>query len=204
MISVLDVLTHEKFKSWIADNESMLALIARQGGSEDLLRSIIGAWFQLNKPELTFVSERYDVDLIICSDNESLVCEFKHNFIGQGEREIKNNFISAVKQVMRGNTNIPYKKNYREVILLLVQIFSVESHLPEWAKKYSNNVVTIIDKCNSVIEKVKEFKDSVDGQGFELSPGGHVVFDLSAKGVVEIKLHAFVYQACREKSEIIE
>ena len=195
MISVLDVLTHEKFKSWVADNESMLALIARQGGSEDLLRSMIGAWFQLNTPELIFVSERYDVDLIICSDNEALVCEFKHNFIGQGEREIRNNFASAVKQVMRDNTNIPYKKICREVILLLVQIFSVDSHLPDWAKKYSNNVVTSLDRCNSVIGKVKEFKDPVDGLGFELSPGGHVVFDLAAKDVVEIKLHAFVYQS---------
>ena len=195
MISVLDVLTHSNFKSWVSDNESMLALIARQGGSEDLLRSMIGAWFQLNAPELTFISERYDVDLIICSDSEALACEFKHNFIGQGEREIRNNFALAVKQVTRDNMNVPYKKIYREVILLLVQICSVDSRLPDWAKKYNNNVVTSLDKCNSVVELVKGLHGEVGGIALNLASDGHLVFDLCAEDIVEIKLHAFVYQS---------
>lgn len=198
MISVLNVLTHEKFENWVVNNETMLALIARQGGGEGILRSFIGAQFQLIKPELIFVSEKYRVDLIMSSQGETLICEFKHNFVNQKFTVIEDNFYSAIAQVMIENGKILGDKKYREVVLFLVQLCSVGQTLPGWAEKYNNNSSSDAEECNSVIERVKTFNGGVGGIEFKLAPDGHLVFDLCAKNLVEIKLHAFVYQACGE------
>jgi hypothetical protein len=194
MISVLDVLTNENFKSWVVDNESMLALIARQGGSEGVLRSFIGAQFQLIKPDLIFVSEKYRVDLILYSHSKTLICEFKHNFVEQKFSLIEDNFYSAIAQVMIENGKITSDRKYREVVLFLVQICSVGQLLPSWAEKYHNNSSSNAEACNAVIELVKGLNGEVGGIAFKLASDGHLVFDLCAEDIVEIKLHAFVYQ----------
>lgn len=194
MISVLDVLTNESFKSWVVDNESMLALIARQGGSEGVLRSFIGAQFQIIKPELIFVSEKYRVDLILYSHSKTLICEFKHNFVDQNFSLIEDNFYSAIAQVMIENGKIVSDRKYREVVLFLVQICSVDQLLPGWAEKYHNNSSSNAEKCLENIELVKGLSGEVGGITFRLASDGHQVFNLCADDIVKIKLHSFVYR----------
>lgn len=201
MISVLDVFTSEKFRSWVTDNESMLALIARQGGSEGLLRSIVGAQFQIANPEHFFIYEKgfskpkkVRIDLIVFSNEESLCCEFKHNFIHQGIGLVKKSFERAVEQVVEASKCYEHVKKNKEVVLFLVQICAVNQKLPDWAEKYGNNSSSNAEKCIDDIELVKGLSGEVGGITFKLASDGHQVFYLCADDIVKIKLHAFVYR----------
>lgn len=205
MRSVIDILDDENFKEWIKNNQAMLALIARQGGSEGFLRSILGFWLQKNNSNLYFISEKgmpysngnppkntsKKIDLMLVngeSHHAEYMAEFKHNFIGQSELK-KKRLVGAVKQLNEYTNLIKSQQKSeqlkKEIIYIVTEFTdSSSAQIPSWAQKYSNMGQARVTNILNSMEKWEE-------NSFPLVK--RYELPVNYPDVVDAKIHVFIY-----------